>query len=205
MFDTERLGYEKMKKVLPIFGYNMTKTLLYRTIGINKERAIEEFCTFFGKDFPAKQVFIKRRELVNIHINKYGVPMKVGLIDLLKYLKSCSITIIVATSSYRKTAFPLLSMANIIDKIDYVIYGDDIVNSKPNPEIFLMALKKSHTSSEHAIVLEDSQVGIISAAKAGIRPIMVPDIYPPNEFTKKLIFKELPDLIAVKNFFVKNI
>lgn len=59
----------------------------------------------------------------------------------MKYLKDNKIKIVVATSSDRKLATFLLDKANIINDIDFLVCGDDIDKSKPNPDIFLKRWK----------------------------------------------------------------
>jgi beta-phosphoglucomutase-like phosphatase (HAD superfamily) len=49
-------------------------------------------------------------------------------------------------------------------------------------------------------VLEDSEAGIEAAYKAGMFPIMVPDMKEPNELTQTLIFKKMGSLLDVKYF-----
>ncbi len=48
----------------------------------------------------------------------------------------------VATSTKRERAVKRLAKANLKDYFDAIVCGDDVVNSKPNPEIFLKAAKR---------------------------------------------------------------
>lgn len=141
MFDTERLNKEKMEEVLFLYGYEASDEIFYKTVGVSKFVAIKEFISFYGNDFPYEKIFKKRREIINDYIEKNGVPIKYGLIELMKYLKDNKIKIVVATSSDRKLATFLLDKANIINDIDFLVCGDDIDKSKPNLDIFLKRWK----------------------------------------------------------------
>lgn len=204
MFDTERLNKEKMEEVLTLYGYKIYDEIFYKTIGVSKYSAINEFISFYGYNFPYKKIFSKRREIINDYIETNGVPIKYGLIELINYLKDNKIKIVVATSSYRKLANFLLSKANIINDIDFLVCGDDINNSKPAPDIFLKALEISDTKPCDAVVLEDSAMGIIAANKANIKAIVIPDIFPTKEEIKKICFREFTNLKLVKEFLIKN-
>ena len=50
---------------------------------------------------------------------------------------------------------------------------------------------------DEVIVLEDSRMGILAAHRAKIKSIMIPDILPADEETKKLYFKECKSLLDV--------
>ena len=204
MFDTERLNKEKMEEVLTLYGYKIHDEIFYKTIGISKSSAIKEFVSFYGINFPYEEIFKKRREIINDYIEKNGVPIKYGLLELINYLKNNKIKIVVATSSYRKLANYLLSKANIINDVDFLVCGDDINKSKPAPDIFFKALELSNTKSCNAIVLEDSPMGVIAANKANIKVIVIPDIFPTKEEIKRICYREFTNLKLVKEFLVKN-
>ena len=204
MFDTERLNKDKMEEVLRLYGYKIHDEIFYKTIGISKYSAINEFISFYGSNFPYEEIFRKRRSIINDYIEKNGVPIKYGLVELINYLKDNKIKIIVATSSYRKLANYLLSKANIINDVNFLVCGDDINKSKPAPDIFLKALDISNTKSYDAVVLEDSAMGIIAANRANIKAIAIPDIFPIKEEIKRICFREFTNLKSVKEFLFKN-
>ena len=94
----------------------------------------------------------------------------------------------------------LLKLAGIESRFDYVLCGDEIEKSKPDPEIFLKVSEKLGCSPNQCLVLEDSEVGIEAAYKAGMFSIMIPDMKEPNILTQKLIFKKMSSLLEVKNY-----
>ena len=72
--------------------------------------------------------------------------------------------------------------------------------SKPEPDIYLMACEKLGVKPEEAIAIEDSYNGIKSAYRAGMFPIMVPDLAEPNEEMKTLAGTILGSLVEVKEW-----
>ena len=65
MFDTERLNKDKMEEVLRLYGYKIHDEIFYKTIGISKYSAINEFISFYGSNFPYEEIFRKRRSIIN--------------------------------------------------------------------------------------------------------------------------------------------
>ncbi len=106
----------------------------------------------------------------------------------------------VATSTKRERAVKRLAKANLKDCFDAIVCGDDVVNSKPNPEIFLKAAKKINVNPKNCIVIEDSPMGVEAAYNGGIRCINVPDLKEPDEQIKSQSHKILENLLEVREY-----
>lgn len=66
-------------------------------------------------------------------------------------------------------------------------FGDEVTHGKPHPEIFLTAYQKLGVAPEDALVLEDSEAGILAAYDGHIDVICVPDMkYPEPQFVEKV-------------------
>lgn len=89
-----------------------------------------------------------------------------GVVETLRGLRRKNIRIAVASSS--KNAPLIIVRLGMEDDFDVIADGRQVVNSKPDPEIFLLAAKKLDISPERCIVFEDSAAGIIAAQKAGM-------------------------------------
>ena len=78
-----------------------------------------------------------------------------------------------------------------------MIGGDQIVNGKPHPEIYLKACQKLGKTTSDCLALEDSENGVRSALAAGLTVIQIPDLVPPSEEVKSfghLILESLADV-----------
>jgi len=65
----------------------------------------------------------------------------------------------------------------IFDDFDVVVCADDVApgRTKPNPDLFLLALDRLKVRKDEAIVFEDSPNGVKAANQAGIRVVAVPN------------------------------
>ena len=159
---------------------------------------MEIYLSHFGEQFPIRAIIEERVKIAEAFIDLNGVPVKKGLYELLNYLKDIGLKTAVATSTSKQRALSLLRMSNVEKYFDYVLCGDEIEYSKPHPEIFLKVAEILDCLPERCIVLEDSEAGIIAAHRAGMLPIMIPDMKEPDEKTKRLVYRQLNDLIDVK-------
>ena len=195
MIDSERVTYDGYVKICREFGYEMTldfyKTLLGLRINVISQKLKEHF----GKFFPSEEI-IRR---VHIYIEEYfqekGVPLKTGLQEILQYLKSRDYKLIVATSTARIRAEKILKNAGISQYFDGYVCGDEVVNGKPDKEIFIKACEKAKVKPEEAYVLEDSEMGILAASRANIICICVPDMKYPSEEMEAKTYKVANNLL----------
>ena len=129
-----------------------------------------------------------------------GILVKEGLYELIDYLEDQKIIKAVATSSERKKAERCLSLANIENRFEYIVCGDEVIKGKPDPDIFIKVARKAGFNPDQCLVLEDSENGIKAASRAGMKPVFIQDINSLSKDTKKLVFKEFNSLFEVKEF-----
>lgn len=94
-----------------------------------------------------------------------------GVILLLSELKKNKIKIALASSS--KNAQAVISKLEIVDWFEVVVDGTMIKNSKPDPEIFLMAAEQLNVNPIDCIVVEDAEAGVEAAKSAGMKCVGV--------------------------------
>jgi HAD superfamily hydrolase (TIGR01509 family) len=182
----------------------MDKEFYLKFIGRNVKsiKAIME--EEYGEDFPFDIIYRKKADLAYEITNRNGVIVKPGVHELLDYLNEENYKISVASSTRKERVLQLLEEAKIKDKVDYIIGGDQVENSKPNPEIFLKAAKGLDINPENCLVIEDSDAGITAAHAANMIGIHVPDMKFLEEDNKELAFKICGSLSEVKEYLEEN-
>ncbi|WP_294580267.1 HAD family phosphatase [uncultured Thomasclavelia sp.] len=197
MIDSERVTYEEYCRKLATLNLTFDEDTYRLCLGKNKAGICQVFIDHFGDDFPMTEVWDDVHVWIDERLAK-EVPLKDGLIDLLKYLKNNNYKTIVATSSARIRVDQILKNAAITEYFDDSICGDEVAHGKPNPEIFLTACQKLGVTPQEALVLEDSEAGILAAYNGNIDVICVPDMkYPEPAYQEKTtkIVKSLHDVI----------
>ncbi len=154
-----------------------------RIAGGNKANNARVFKSFLGEDFDYLPFRQRTMDMFEEYLDENGVELKKDVIKTLEYLKNRGIKLAVATSTDRKNAIKRLTRAGIIDYFDDIVFGDDIQNGKPYPDIYLAACKKIGIAPDKAIGVEDSINGVIASSDAGLYTVMVVDLIKPNEIT----------------------
>jgi len=198
MLDTERIARRAWRRALKEFGYHLTDDLYITLVGRNARDGRRLLRAAMGDDFPLEACEFRAREIYGRLIDADDIPVKTGLMELLDFLETRSIKTAVATSTSRKWAIPKLTGTELISRFATVVTGDDVLNGKPHPDIFLAASHDIGVKPEQCIVLEDSLNGIRAAKAAGMIPIMVPDLIQPTDEIRSMAHSVAATLCEAK-------
>ena len=200
IFDSERLVIECWKVVAEKYGIENIEEACFECLGINAALTKELMKKRYGETFPY-DVYKKEMSAI-FHSRATGgkLPQKKGIKELLTFLKENQIPTAVASSTRREVVMRELEEGGLLPYFDRVICGDMVERSKPEPDIFLKACESLSIDATEAYAIEDSYNGIRAAFRAGMKPIMVPDLAEPTEEMEKLACCILPSLFEVMEY-----
>ena len=173
LFDTENLDVIAYGEVGKRYGYDITKEILTKAIGMNHEDSAKCISSHFDENFNFSKIVKEADE--------YKKEYKIG----------------VATSTRRNLTEERFDQVGFMPYFDEIVCGDDLEKGKPNPEIYLKTCEKLEVKPEEAVAIEDSKNGILAAESAGMQVIMVPDLVEPTEELLTHVDVKLPDLLEV--------
>lgn len=198
MLDTERRRKEFQRQASEERGIPY-QNLSHLIIGRNRAEVRRIHMEAYGADYPFDEIRARADELWDAYLLDHPVPVKPGLFPLLDFLREKGIPAAVATSSSRPFALPLLEKAGVTPYLSAMVFGDTVEKSKPEPDIFLAAAGLLGAEPGKTMVLEDSPNGILAAHRAGMLPVMIPDMLGPDEELQKLLLRRLERLDQVIN------
>lgn len=205
MIDSERVTFEGYGISLVKRGYHDSEEFYKTTLGTTAKTTYELYKKEYGDNIPFYDILEEVHEYMENLFETKGVPLKKGLIELLQYLKDNQYKTIVATSSYRDRVNKIFDKADLHQYFDDYICGNEVENGKPNPEIFIKACEKLGVEPNEAIVLEDSEMGILAAYGAHIPVICVPDMKYPEDSYKDMTFKVVDSLYDVLEYIKEKV
>ena len=128
-------------------------------------------------------------------LNEGPLEPKEGFWDFLYEIKEeKGLKAALITNSKKDVAYETLKKINAENSFDLVIYGDEVKDLKPNPEIYLLALQKMSLKPEEVLVFEDSLAGVSAADSAGISIVAIEnENFVEEEFKGKKVYIILPD------------
>lgn len=165
---TDRFHYQAWKKMADSLGIYFDETINNRLRGVSRMESLE----IILKNHEGTLTETEKAELAEEKNNMYRkllaamTPADVSgeVRDTLHKLKEAGYKLAIGSSS--KNARFILEKVGLSDFFDAVSDGNNITNSKPDPEVFIKAAKYLEEAPEHCIVVEDAYAGV-DAAKAG--------------------------------------
>ena len=167
--------------------------------GSNRNDTLKILRDVFGQDFDADAFLNRATVLFHMYEDTQGIPLMPYAKQILEYLKP-KYRLALASSTNGGAVERQLTTAEVIDFFETRTTGEMVEHSKPDPEIYLMACRSLGVSPEECVAVEDSPNGIRSAAKAGLKVVMVPDKVQPTEEIEALCWKICPTLKSLEEF-----
>lgn len=96
---------------------------------------------------------------------KYAVKNE-SLFSLIKSIKKEYMIALVTTASGKNTE-DILKEFQVAEEFDIIVTQEDVVDCKPAPDCFLLAMKLADVSAKDTIIFEDSDIGLAAAKASG--------------------------------------
>ncbi len=144
------------EKMLKMHGYDLDPVMVERNFGL----ALPEAFRCFANDPTIDDETIEQMIKEFNHIYKTEceplIELFDGVADTLDALKKAGIKLLIASNNIRGVLQRLTARLNIAEYFDGIICADDVVNTKPAPDIALLALERYNIKPEEALVVGDS-------------------------------------------------
>lgn len=143
-------------------------------------KSFHETAVYFKETFWLPESLEEIKDTWNrMAFEKYahGMQLKSGADKLLKKLHDAGIRMGIATSNSRHLTECCLSDIGILPYFETVVTGCEVVNGKPQPDIYLKAAKNLKAKPDKCLVFEDVPMGLIAGKSAGMRTCAVYDSF----------------------------
>ena len=172
---TDNCHYLAWKRMADEEGIEFNRKVNERLRGVSRMESLAIILERAEKEYSdeEKQALAARKngyyvELIGSLTENDILP---GALDTLKLLKKKGVKTAIGSSS-RNTPI-ILRQIGLSDAFDAVADGNAIRNSKPDPEVFLLAAKLLNLSPANCLVVEDADAGVQAALDGGMRVLGV--------------------------------
>jgi len=175
LIDSEKVYWEAGRRIAREYGKEVSGQTLGRMMG---RKPLESIALFAGELGIAEspQALLERREAEVVKVLERGIDPMPGLFEVLPALHA-RFPLAIATSAPRYIVEVVMRRMEIGGYFKVIQTSDDVVNGKPDPEIYLKAMARMNAPPSDSIVLEDSSNGALSGKRAGAYVIAVPSEY----------------------------
>src|SRR5687767_11658250 len=176
--DTAHYHFLAWKRLAHELGFELTPDDNERLKGVSRMQSLDILLEVGGvtANDHDREVMANKKNTWFVDYVERMMPEEIfpGVKQLIHDLKGNGIKVALASSS--KNAKTVIQLLHIQNEFDAVVDGTMIRNSKPDPEIFLLASRKLGVPPEECLVFEDAEAGVDAALAAGMKCVGVGDI-----------------------------
>jgi len=168
--ESESAHVEAEKLVLSKYGISISSDELHEYAGTTAKKMFSELTKKYGLKVKAEKLLREKEQILFKFLEEDAEPTK-GIVELLVRLKERDVKLCIGSSSPMKQVEYILKKLNIACLFDCAVGSDNIIHSKPDPEIFLKAAAGLGFKPQECLVVEDAKLGVEAAKRAGMKCI----------------------------------
>lgn len=204
LVDDEPIHLAMFQRVLKEEGIPLDEKEYYaRYLGMDDRGCFRAVYERHGRKLDKSSLAdkIRRKAVYYREAIKKGVAVFPGVVEIVPQLAS-RFPLAIASGALRSEIELILGSIGLRNFFQVIVSAEDIDEGKPNPEIFIKALRllnrlkaKTTIQPSESLVVEDSKEGILAAHRAGIKCLAVANSHPAEELTgAKAIVKGLDEV-----------
>jgi beta-phosphoglucomutase len=190
--DSRQVVVASFQKAISNVYSKISDEFIERRIGVGSAETFREMLSVSGRSFDEALISdLVEKKIQNEIEMSSKVKLLLGALELLETLKG-KVKTGLASMNDRQVINHMLQTKNMNRFFDIVVTADDIVNSKPDPEIFLACAMQLGSKFGECVVVEDSIFGVEAAktAKMGCIAVLT------GAYNKNELKRAKPDLIV---------
>jgi HAD superfamily hydrolase (TIGR01509 family) len=165
--DTMPLHHSAWKQALAAAGarFDFTWDIFVSRAGMSLERTVAELSVQFDAPLDPSVVAAQHRAIYHaLEVEVQAVP---GVLEFAREVAAFA-PVAVASGSIRLHVQRSLTLIGAGDLFPVIITPEDVTHGKPDPEMFLLAAERMGVPPTECLVLEDGELGIEGARRAGM-------------------------------------
>jgi HAD superfamily hydrolase (TIGR01509 family) len=175
--DSYSFHFAAWQEVFTKRGIKFTKEDFTKLFGTRNDFIIG---TIMGREFPERDVKIMVQEKEENFRRKAIGSIKPfpGAVKLLNILKKGNFKLGLVSSAPKENIDLVLNELNLAGIFNCIVFGQEVSESKPGPQIYLLAARKLEVTPNDCVVIEDSPLGVKAAKTAGMKCLAITNTHP---------------------------
>ena len=174
LIDARDWHFDALNESLRIFGLTITRDdHLKKFNGLSTKNKLAILTEENGLPIELHEVIEAVKQDRTLRIAAQKCFPNIAHQVLIARLKANGIKVGLVTNSVRKTTEFMLEYAGLLHFMDVVVTNEDVINGKPSPDGYLLAMRTLEVSPGNCVVVEDGDYGIAAAESAGARVLRV--------------------------------
>jgi HAD superfamily hydrolase (TIGR01509 family) len=176
LIDSERVIMDLWVEAARAAGHGMREEDFAAVIGRAEQESEEILASMLGGRGAFEAVRAAVMQRFRDPDRRLDFPLKRGAVELLTAVRAAGVACGVASSTRSSEVRRRLRAVGLLDHIDALAGGDEVIRGKPDPAVYELAAARLGVPAGDCLAFEDSENGALAALAAGAQVVLVPDL-----------------------------
>lgn len=168
LIDAKDWHYEALNQALELFGMQISRyDHLVTFDGLPTKKKLEMLSLERGLPKELHTFINQMKQQYTLEIVNQKCKPKFYHEYALSRLKNSDYKLAVCSNSVRNSVQTMLDKASLIGYMDFYISNQDVNRGKPDPEMYVKAIKRMGLTPKECMIVEDNDHGIMAAKASG--------------------------------------
>jgi len=169
--------YEALNRALGLFGFEISRYEHLTTYdGLPTKRKLEMLSIGSGLPLELHRFINEMKQVYTMELVHARCRPQFVHEYALSNLKASGLRLGVASNSIRSTVELMMEKASLTPYLDVMLSNEDVPRAKPDPDIYLEAMRRLDLTPAECLIVEDNENGIRAARASGAHVMVVAEV-----------------------------
>lgn len=169
--DSEKLNDAHVRNFLVKLGVDEAEVGDFEGRGLNTRAVWELYTKKYNLIQSVDELIPLVRQSYLNYLQNFDIQPIAGAVELIEWAGNNAYKLALVSSANPRRVELFASKIPILQTFSVIVHGDDVTNSKPHPEPFLLAAERLNIEPSQCVVIEDALNGVRSAKAANMYTI----------------------------------
>lgn len=181
LIEAKEWHYEALNKALRLFGIEISRYDHLTTFdGLPTKEKLKMLSLDKGLPVALHSFIAEMKQQYTMEIVYSACKPRFTQEFALSKLKNDGYKMAVCSNSIRHTIEVMMQRAALSPYLEFYISNEDVSKSKPDPQMYEIAIKKLELTPKECLIIEDNENGIKAAKASGANVMEVQSVYDVN-------------------------
>jgi HAD superfamily hydrolase (TIGR01509 family) len=204
LVDSEYAHYEMWAGILIPHGITLTsEDYIRHYAGIPTPSNAANIVDQYSLRISPSILIEAKKVATESYLSTQAFPLATGARNSIDFFSQKDIKLAIVTGAGKEGVDATIISNSFQDKFDTVVTGDDVDNSKPAPDCYLLATRRLGVNASECIAIEDSENGVAAAVSANILCVAISTSMSKNHDLSKAM-KTFVNLDEARSWITEN-
>jgi len=170
--DTENHHVAAWQRTLAALGWQVPDEVAVRSADVDDREFLRDLLALQQITDGDIEGWVRKKQALTISMLRDAPRVYPGVQELVRRLRG-RVRLAVVSGTWRENVEAVLGASDLLAAFELIIGKEDVEAVKPDPEAYLLALRRLGLSPGETVAIEDSPIGLAAARAAGIPGIAV--------------------------------